>query len=267
MKSRYVDDQETFLQGVELAGDASLRELDGVVCLGMRCDALRLARQLLRRRNLGAVVFAAAFDAMMIQGERSERRRRLIEEAYARLSTVDQRACRSRMLSLYWGAGDYEAAARFLPSRLDRAADAMDASCAFQTLVEVGRQKEAGRWVPRFLRWARQAPTPLARAHLLAALAVYYDKTGDCERAAHFWKQSLAEDDSYAEQALSGLAEMRLRQAREATRDGLATLRRLKGQHDPDLETTLPGNQTRRWEELETKLTRFGRVLERAPPS
>jgi hypothetical protein len=40
-------------------------------------------------------------------------------------------------------------------------------------------------------------------------LTLYYDKSGDCERAAHVWKQSLAEHDCYAEQALPGLVEMR----------------------------------------------------------
>ena len=81
------------------ANNHRLDELEGHLQLGMKEDALDLARQFLIRTSLNAKTFNAALDAILIQADRIKPWKPLVERAYTRLSKRDQRAVGSNMLS------------------------------------------------------------------------------------------------------------------------------------------------------------------------
>ena len=55
-------------------------------------------------------------------------------------------------------------------------------------------------------------------------------------------------------------------QALRAVREGLATLREMQANPDPELAITLRGNEDLRWQQTQKKLRQMGRALERVLP-
>src|SRR2546425_886004 len=78
------------------------RELIGLVELGMKCDALREARDVLKQTTLNAELFNAALHAVLILGDRLNSWAPLVESAYGRLSKRGQRAACCSMLSFHY---------------------------------------------------------------------------------------------------------------------------------------------------------------------
>jgi len=100
---------------------------------------------------------------------------------------------------------------------------------------------------------------------LKMSLAEFYARVGDWEQAIEFW-QPLRTHRGLAESAILGIVEARLAQALRAVREGLAALREMQANPDPELAITLRGNEDFRWQQTQKKLRQMGRALERVLP-
>ena len=79
--------------------DPVLTELEGYNGLGMKKDALRLAKHLLRNPNITDTQFEAALQTLLSTVTRLKPCRPWVEKGYARLSAKAQRRVRFWMLS------------------------------------------------------------------------------------------------------------------------------------------------------------------------
>src|SRR5256885_306394 len=94
-------------------------ELDGMVDLGMKREALRTARRALEEPRVTTQLFGSAMNAILTHQDRLKTWRRVVEAAYARLPKRRQRTVHFWMLSFHYSTRDYEAASRFIPRRFD----------------------------------------------------------------------------------------------------------------------------------------------------
>ena len=95
-----------------------LDELDGYVGLGMKEDALRLAKAYLTSRPVNPDQFTAALDAILVQADRLPPWRKQIESAYRSLPMRGQLKVKLVLLAFFVSLGDWQDAARFIPRQL-----------------------------------------------------------------------------------------------------------------------------------------------------
>lgn len=87
-----------------------LSEMQGYEEIGMRREALRIARKILRRRMVTAEEFQEAVFILLTIQSRIKQSVGMVECAYQRLSTADRKRVRRVMLSFYCSVGDHSKA-------------------------------------------------------------------------------------------------------------------------------------------------------------
>lgn len=237
--------------------DREISELDGFIDLGLKKEALALARSHLKRRPKPDLFFAC-LNAILTLADNAPRWRGLVEAAYADLSLRGRRKVRFLMLSFYYSMGDYEAAYAFIPRRFGGAVGPVDVSFAVETLLSLGKMDEAGHVVCRAVKMVPSMEDPDGRAMLMNCIVTYLSEVGEWDRAIPFW-ETLQDDRLMAESAIFGLIGAHLRRAVKAIASGRAALERLRKDPDPHLETCIPGNDARRWRRAEKTLKRVER--------
>jgi hypothetical protein len=169
------------------------------------------------------------------------------------------------MLSFYWSVGDLERAAAFIPKRLDGSLDAQDAAFAIDVLTNVNRLDEARVWVRRVMRRESLFSDPWVGGLLQSRVAEFLARVGDWEAAIEVL-EPLRTHRAVAESATVAVIELRLAQALRAVGEGLAALREMQADPDPELAITVPGNEASRWEGMQRKLKRMEKRIRKALP-
>jgi tetratricopeptide (TPR) repeat protein len=244
---------------------ASADDLDGFAAMGMKRDALRLARQNLKNRVITAGLFNRSVNVILFQSDRLKSWSVLIEHAYARMSRREQGLARSWMFAYDYCLKDYARAARFIPRRFKGACDPHHLALATDTMLELGNRREARRLARRLPRAIREAGDPTEQAMLSCSLAEYLASEGKWNEAIRIWETVLS-DSTFMENAVTGIMFVHVARALQTVHAGLQLLGKFKSQPDPQLEITLPGNEKVRLAKAERKLRRFEKLLERILP-
>ena len=125
--------------------------------------------------------------------------------------------------------------------------------------------KEAKQLAKKLARGARDCGQLVMQAMLLNELAEYLVPTGDSNLALDIWKL-IQYGPLQTRQSVIGIMEVHAACALQAIRHGLQLIDKFKGNLDPEMETTVPGNEKGRFEEAQEMFGRLERLLEKLLP-
>ncbi len=169
------------------------------------------------------------------------------------------------MLAFYYSTREFDKAQEFVPKRLDFTVNIQDLAFGIDVLTEMNRLDDAGKLVRRVIKTVDLKEEERSLGILKRSLAEFYARAGEWEQAIEFW-QPLRTDRGLAESAILGIVEARLAQALRAVREGLAALREMQANPDPELAIAVPGNEQSRWEKTEQKLIRLEKRIKKVLP-
>lgn len=242
--------------------DPVLTELEGYNGLGMKKNALRLAKRLLRNPNITVAQFEAALLTLLSTVTRLKPCRTGVEKAYARLSAKAQRRARYWMTCFYHSVGDYATARRFLPKRFNGPWGLMELSFAWDIWSELDDKESLRKHSRLMADGAACADCPFMQSVLLARLGDYFLRTGEWRLAAESYREIPVESVNAHQAVLGPVLALcgELLAACEAARKPLALF---KAYHDPDSEVPLAANLTEMHRDIEKQLNALQRGLRR----
>ena len=242
--------------------DPVLTELEGYNGLGMKKDALRLAKRLLRNPNITDAQFEAALQTLLSTVTRLKPCRPCVEKGYARLSAKAQRRVRFWMLSFYHSAHDNATARRYLPKRFNNPNGLMELGFAWDIWSELDDKESLRKHLMLMADGASCADYPFTRSMLLASLGDYFLRTGEWRLAAESYREIPVESVNAHQAVLGPVLTLcgELLAACEAARKPLALF---KTYHDPDIEVPLSDNLTEQHRDIEKQLNALQSSLHR----
>jgi tetratricopeptide (TPR) repeat protein len=246
------------------SGNHRLDELAGHVDLGMKRDAVRLARQLLKGSGINASEFDAALEAILIQADSVKPWKPLVEEAYGRLSKQGHRDVKSRMLAFYYSLREWESAYRFLPARPKTALDLL---FAMETLLNLRKVAAAKSIQRKCLQMLKQRIDAASAAALLDALANYHAQIGELGPAEKYWREVAGLDEPLARGGMTGLVEIEVVRAMLYAKAGLLQIEEFRRRGVDGQSIVLPHNRDAVLAQTERDLKRYQKVLQRIVPS
>ncbi|MCL5097996.1 MAG: hypothetical protein M1608_10810 [Candidatus Omnitrophica bacterium] len=238
-------------------------ELEGLVGLGMKGQALRLVRRHFRGDSIDPDSFCAGLNAILTVVDGLKPWRPLVEAAYQKLSKRGKRQSRYMMLYFYCSLHDYKAAYHFLPRRFVGPMSAADLMFALDTLLALGRLEEAKPVVRKAVNALDSLGNVEGRAMLVSSIAEYLSEVHAWEPAIRLW-EGLQKDSLMAESAIFGLLNLHLHRIRQTIRSARDSLKHLRHNPDPEIEIVLPGNDAARWRSTGVQLDRIERWVNRA---
>lgn len=169
--------------------DPILTELEGYTGLGMKREALRLIRRILRQPKVTAVQFEEAVGTLFTTENRLKRWRKHVEAGYARLSARGQRRARFWMLSFFHSAHDYTSASRFIPERFRSPYGMIELAFAWDIWGALENEQALARHFDQMADWAERAEDPFMRGNLFASLGDYCLHRAWWRRAVECYKE------------------------------------------------------------------------------
>lgn len=242
--------------------DPALTELEGYNGLGMKKDAVRLAKQLLCNPAITDARFEAALLTLLSTVTRLKPCRAGVEKAYARLSAKAQRRVRFWMLSFYHSSRDYATARRFLPKRFNTSFGLTELGFAWDIWSALDDTESLRKHLRLMADGAACADHPFTQSMLLASLGDHFLRTGEWQLAADSYREIPVESVNAHRAVLGPVLALcgELLAACEAARKPLA---RFKTYHDPDSEVPMAANLTEMHRDIERQLNALQRGLRR----
>lgn len=240
-------------------------ELKGLVGLGMKHEALKLARRTLKQPDITAKIFDGALDAILTLADKCKPWTPVVEAAYARLPEPDQQAVRHWMLYFYNSCKNHEAAAKFILCRFVGEVDLLDLAFTCETLLELKRMDEMDKLAETLSRAIKEAGHPLMRTHLAECLAEYYTRKGLWNKAIELW-EFVQQDNIFCQNAIGGIVEIQIAAALLAIKRGLELVKKFNQDINPKMETTLPRNDKAIQQQTEKQFRKWRKILEKIVP-
>jgi len=238
-------------------------EISGYADLGMKREALRLTRRLLEKRRILPEEFGEAVRTIGVYSSFSDFKKwkPKLEAAYNRQSRRFKRKARSDMLGMYASLREWENALQFLSVR--KPSSAFEIFLGMGVFLELDKLQDAKVLAARCKRALSSATDRFEQSLLLEALASFFARTRDWDRAISGWQHAPL-DQPFRRDALSGIVQIHLARAFEAIDNGLKALAELKRNPEPSL--CLPGNDEGLTRDAEKELLRFKRRIEKLLP-
>jgi hypothetical protein len=127
----------------------SSNDLDGFADLGMKREALRLARQNLHNPEMGADAFNRAVGVVLTHADRLKGWAKVIEQAYARIPGHEQLLAHSWIFAYFYTIKDYTRAARFITRGRKAAWEPHHLALAWDMMHELGNRHESLSTLPQ----------------------------------------------------------------------------------------------------------------------
>jgi hypothetical protein len=241
------------------------QDMDGFGGLGMKKDALALARRVLRSKSVSAKEFENALDAILTHADRCKPWKTLVESAYARLSRRDQKAVRFLMLSFCASSGFYEDASRFIPQRFDGAFGLLEMVFAVHTALATGETALAKKLTKLLPRAIKEAPHPMMKSLLFEALGESQARDGKWDEAIASWEAAQC-DGTISQNAVMNIVEIHAARALRTLQRGFQLIEKFNQDFDPELETVVPGTAKAIQRDAEKQFRRLQKILEKIAP-
>ena len=246
-------------------GSAIAGEISGYVDIGMKKEALRLTRKLLKKRRILPEEFSEAVRTMgvYLSCRIWKQWKPKVEAAYERQSRKFKRAVRSDMLGMYVSLREWETALQFVS--IQRPSSASDFLFGMDVLLELGKVEEAQELATHCRKALRFVRNEFEQSLLSCALGQFFAHTHQWEYALAAW-QATPPDSSIARNVLTGIVEIHLARAFEAVQAGLRFLADRKRCEPNETELCLPKLDFELAVDAEKELLRFKRAIEKLLP-
>ncbi len=241
---------------------SKMNDMQGYDELGMAKEALQVARALLKYRPVHPQAFRAALSTLCVHANKCRAWKQLVEDAYAQLSTRNQKALRSEMLGFHVSRQDYESAYRFIPPR---PRDVRDLVLSMWTLLDLKKVKQAKPLCRKCRRLLLQLQDRFSLGMLVDALADYHAQIGDLNTAEAYWRMAPPEEPLF-ESAARRLVELQAARGHAYVAAMRATLEKAFAEADCSLDLMLPGNEKARLADVCKTLQKYSAALSRIVP-
>ena len=254
--------------GVEIAVrslPALVSELEGLLDIGSTAQVNSVLREVLNHSEINADAIDAAVRAIGM-GQRPNKWRSSLENAYDRMSPRQQKDAGRHMLAFYFAISDSQAALPFTKQQYLQTMQ--DTAFAMDVLLDAGALAEAGRLAKRLERLASEQPFDEADAAcLVEALASYHARMRNWEQAIALRSQ-VPSGQPGLPNAAAAIAELHIASAIGVLDAELARIEKLRSgtERDPDLALSLPGIEDDLLTETELNLSHMKRLIARMLP-
>ena len=245
---------------------SGLDELGGFVKLGMKREALKLARRTLKQADITAKAFNDALAAILTLADKCKPWTPVVEAAYAHLPKSDKQAVRHSMLYFYNSSRYYEAAGKFVPRRFVGEVNLMELVLTCKTWLELKRMDEMDKLAKILSRTIKETEHPFMRTQLSECLAEYYTRKGLWNKAVELWG-FVQLDNIFCRNAVEGIVDIHVAGALLAIKRGFELVKKFNQSFDPKMETTLPGNDKVIQQQAEKKFRKLQKILEKIVPN
>jgi hypothetical protein len=238
-------------------------ELDGFVELGSTQEAAKRTREIFRHPHLTADALASAIIAIGTM-HAPHRWQDDIEGAYSRLSKREQRRATEAMLDYYYMIREPELALQFCNIRRLNSPAALN--FAMDLFLHFNMLDEANKVARKCWRIGERVENMFQLSCLAEALASYYARTRQWQRALEIWKLA-PRDQPLSRNAAIGRIEALIAQALGAAHDELDTIELLKKKPSSELQIMVPGIEDSMLDDTRKELLRFRHALEHVLPA
>jgi hypothetical protein len=135
-----------------------------------------------------------------------------------------------------------------------------DLGLAMDALLALGRMKEAASVARQCSILLNGKLESLEAAHLLCAMASYFEQSGEWESALRAWEM-VPVGGPLSKNALVGKVEIHLARALTEAREGLSAIKSMDGHADPTA-ISLPGNEESIFKDAVKALEKLKRGIE-----
>jgi tetratricopeptide (TPR) repeat protein len=237
-------------------------EISGYCDIGMKREALRLARKVFAKRRISPEEFFEAIRAIGVHSD-FQRLKPQIEAAYDRQSRRFKSWARAGMLYMYATLGDWETAAQFVS--VQHASSAGEMFFSMEVLLALDKLEDAEHLAAKCQKAFRFMKDPSDQSFLIETLAPFLARTHRWDEAIAIWQQAPL-DQPFRRDALSGIVKIHLGHAWEAAERGLQLLSELRQKPSIEDSITLPNNDVGLTRSAETQLLKFKRGIEKLLP-
>ena len=245
--------------------ESGVNELQGYMKMGMKREALKLARQTLKQKKIKVENFNDALNAILVQADKCKPWTPVVEAAYSRLQKRDQQAVRQWMLYFYCSSRNYEAASKYIPRRFAGEFDMAELAFTCETWLELKRMDEMDKLAKTLSRVFKVAKHPSMLTHLAGYLGEYYARKGLWNKAIELW-EFVQQDNIHSQNAVESIVEIQVAAALLAIKRGCELVEKFNQDFDPEMETTLPGNDKTIQQQAEKKFRKLKKILEQIVP-
>jgi tetratricopeptide (TPR) repeat protein len=237
-------------------------EISGYCDIGMKREALRLARKVFEKRCSSPEEF---FEAIRAIGVHSDFRRLKpqIEAAYGRQSRRFKSKARHDMLYMYAALGDWETAGQFVS--VQNVSSAAEMSFSMEVWLALDKLEDAQHLPAKCQKAFRFMKDPSDQSFLIETLAPFLARTHRWDEAIAIWQQAPL-DHPFRRDALSGIVKIHLGRAWEAIERGLHLLSELRQKPNIEDSIALPNNDVELTRGAERQLLKFKRGINKLLP-
>ena len=240
----------------------TIGEIQGFIGLGMKRDALALARACFQRKTIEPLVFAEAVNALLSFGGNMHKWRCKLESAFERVPGKLNPQVRFVMLSYYASLPDYSAASRFIPRTFTSDTALVELVISLEILIELNQMHKARRLARACLRAGKaQDSIPFEMQSLLIrTVALYFAAARDWDNALRLW-QPLRSVEFLAEEATFHCVKIRLEQASEELAASHREVEKAQSAWKSGYVSTAPDHFSKRLSRTKTALNRTRRIM------
>jgi hypothetical protein len=239
-----------------------LRELAGYVELGMQRKAVAFARRMLKSSRVDPREFEEALHVIWSMDPDIAHTRSMVSKAYGRFKTKEKGALRVSMLSYYCSQEEWEEALPFA-TRMPRSP--IDFIFSLQTFLRLGLEEEAAKLAKKGRRMMSQCKDALDQGYILSGLGQFFAHHGEYQHALAFWRL-VPDEVGMGFNKFEMIIQIQVAQVLTETRMGLAELKALLSQGDPDLEISYPGLHKKLLTGIVKNLKKYERHLKQVIP-
>jgi hypothetical protein len=245
-----------------------LDELTGLKGLGMKREALREVRRLLKSRDMTGDDFNKALNAILGQVDKLKSWTVLVEAAYARLPEHERENARFMLVSFRNCIRNYEGVLQLLPSpdQIDAGEFALiELGFGMEAAMKLNKMELAEKLAGWFPKAMQAAESPTLQSILRLTQAEFFIRAGKWEDAVALF-ESVQNDRIFCRDAVKGIVEIHAFHALLAIKNGLTFIEKFNRDFEPEMEITLPGNDKVIQQKAERQFRKWRKTLEKIVP-
>jgi hypothetical protein len=216
-------------------------ELDGLVRAGMKKEALRLVRRMLKSPTVREPAFSDALGTILSVADKVKPWKALVEAAYERLPRSDRPKVRFWMMSIRSSSKDYAGVLSLVPKRFTGPWALLELITAMEATFETNNKELMRQLALRLPRAIEQAEFPWTQARLCLCLAEVCAREGEWDDAIQLM-EPVHENLEFVRNAVETVVEAHAALALKAVQRGFQKIEAFRKEFDPQMELTLPGN-------------------------